>query len=241
MARLIRFALVWLLLAALAGAAYFWVSDYVRRHPQDVPWTEFDLEDPVGVFTSMKLARLSDDPRRCYAILRDAGVPAAAVPPRSVRGSICGYRDGVAFGAGSRFEPDRLVTACPVAAALWKWQRDTLDPTAMRKFGRPLARIEHYGSFECRRVGHRPTGRMSEHATADAVDISGFVLADGTRISVRQGWKGDSPQREFLRDARDGACALFATTLTPDYDAAHFDHFHLDQAPRGKFGAGLCR
>ena len=39
---------------------------------------------------------------------------------------------------------------------------------------------------------------------------------------------------------RDGACGLFATVLSPDYNAAHRDHFHLDQAARGRFG-GVCR
>ncbi len=37
------------------------------------------------------------------------------------------------------------------------------------------------------------------------------------------GLKGD-----FLREVKTGGCQLFGTTLSPDYNAAHADHFHLD-------------
>jgi len=58
---------------------------------------------------------------------------------------------------------------------------------------------------------------------------------------VLRDWKGSQPNAAFLRDVRDGACRLFSTTLSPDYNAAHADHLHLDQAMRGKMGWGLCR
>ena len=90
--------------------------------------------------------------------------------------------------------------------------------------------IDHFGSYNCRHIYGRDAGNWSEHATADAVDIAGFRLADGTRISVARDWKGDGPKAAFLREVRDGACRLFATTLSPDYNAAHRDHLHLDQA-----------
>ena len=34
---------------------------------------------------------------------------------------------------------------------------------------------------------------------------------------------------------------LFATVLSPDYNAAHRDHLHLDQAARGAWGWRACR
>ena len=37
----------------------------------------------------------------------------------------------------------------------------------------------------------------------------------------------------FLKRIRDGACRVFATVLTPDYNEAHKDHLHLDGASRG--------
>jgi len=87
----------------------------------------------------------------------------------------------------------------------------------------------------------RDAGACSEHATADAVDVAGFVLAGGKRITVVRDWQGDDAEARFLHEVRDGACRLFATTLSPDYNAAHRDHLHLDQAERGSWGWRACR
>ncbi len=90
--------------------------------------------------------------------------------------------------------------------------------------------MEHLGSYNCRTI--RGGATISQHATGNAIDIATFILADGTRVTVRDNWTGDNARAAFLRDARDGACDLFATTLSPDYNAAHADHFHLDMAAR---------
>ena len=77
-------------------------------------------------------------------------------------------------------------------------------------------------------------------AQANAIDIAGFVLEGGRRVTLLRDWNSDDPAtRAFLREARDGACDLFATTLSPDYNRAHADHFHLDVAARG--GYRVCR
>jgi hypothetical protein len=121
------------------------------------------------------------------------------------------------------------------------FERDVLQPAAQRHFGQRVAIIDHAGSYSCRRLYGRTEGAFSEHATADALDITGFRLADGTRISVVRDWESGGAKGRFLRDVRDGSCRLFATTLSPDYNAAHADHLHLDQAQRGKIGGSLCR
>mgnify|MGYP003632355300 CR=1 FL=1 len=95
-------------------------------------------------------------------------------------------------------------------------------------------------SYSCRRVYGREEGRWSEHATADAVDVAGFRLEDGTQVSVLRDWDDGGPKSAFLREVRNGACDLFATVLSPDYNAAHRDHLHLDQAERGEKGWRMC-
>src|SRR5688500_16370708 len=69
LARLMRRALWWLLVLILFVAAYLFGREYVRRHPQDVPWTKPDLRHPMGLFTLRKLASLVDRPAQCRALL----------------------------------------------------------------------------------------------------------------------------------------------------------------------------
>ncbi|WP_375392558.1 extensin family protein [uncultured Sphingomonas sp.] len=203
-----------------------------------------DLGDPAGVATGAKLAALADDFPRCRALLDRAGVRYMALPPRH-DGPSCGYADAVRFApGGSRriaFAPANLGIACPVAAALAMWEWDVVQPAALRRFGVAVVAIDHFGSYNCRRISHRDVGAWSEHATADAVDVAGFRFADGRRVTVARDWQPRGPAAEFLHDVRDGACPLFATVLSPDYNAAHHDHLHLDQARRGGWGWRACR
>lgn len=221
------------------------IWSWARRHPQDLPWTPLDLGQPVGMFTGRKLTALGRDFAQCRALLDRAGVQYTALPPRSAEGGRCGYADAVRLKPeGARriaFRPADLGVACPVAAALAMWEWNVVQPAAQARFGRTVVAIEHFGSYSCRRLYGRDAGAFSEHATADAVDIAGFRLSDGTRIGVAADWGDDSARAAFLRDVHAGGCRLFATVLGPDYNAAHRDHFHLDQAERGAMGWRGCR
>ncbi|MGQ0588108.1 MAG: extensin-like domain-containing protein [Sphingosinicella sp.] len=217
---------------------------HARRHPEDMPWTELDLGRPIGLFTGRKLADLADEGQRCQGLMRRAGIAFTALPPRSA-GPQCGYDHAVRFSAGGSREiawrPADLGTNCAVAAALALWEWHVVQPAARRHFGRPVALIEHFGSYACRRIYGRHEGAWSEHARANAVDIAAFVLEGGRRISVVGDWEEEGAEGRFLREVRDGACDVFATVLSPDYNEAHRDHFHLDQAARGAMGWRGCR
>jgi hypothetical protein len=217
----------------------------VRERPELFPWTELDLAHPIGPFTGIKLAGLTDESARCRALLRSARLAETSVPaPRSTEPQ-CRFEDAVRIRPeGDRsidYAPSGLVTACPVAAALALWERDVVQPAARRHFGARVTRIDHSGSFSCRRLYGREGGAFSEHATADAIDIAGFRFDDGSRVTVLRDWRGDDAEAAFLRDVRDGACDLFSSVLSPDYNAAHADHFHLDLAERGAKGWRICR
>jgi hypothetical protein len=54
------------------------------------------------------------------------------------------------------------------------------------------------------------------------------VLADGRRISVKDGWRGMPEEQGFLRDVQSGACAHFTTVLAPGSNVYHYDHIHVD-------------
>lgn len=237
--RLLRALIVLILVGAAGFALYAWA----RANPEDLPWTPLDLSQPIGMFTGRKLAGLTDSPDRCRALLDRAGIEYSALPPRE--SEQCGYDDVVRFGeGGSRsigYAPVDVGVSCPVAAALALWEWHIVQPAARRHFGSRVVGIDHFGSFSCRRLYGRSEGEWSEHATADAIDIAAFRLENGTRISVVNDWSGQPAERAFLREVRDGACSLFATVLSPDYNEAHRDHFHFDQAERGEAGWRACR
>lgn len=239
-----RAALGCLLLLVIVAAAALFARDYISRHPEQFPWTKLDLAHPIGAFTGRKLAALADEPAQCLMLLRNADVEDVPAPPRRA-GPDCGYEDGVQLAAGGaremRYRPTPLVTSCPVAAALFLLEERVIQPAALRHFGSRVTAIEHAGSYSCRRLYGRDEGPFSEHATADALDITGFRVADGTHVSVLRHWDGESARAAFLRDVRDGACRLFSTVLSPDYNKAHADHLHLDQAQRGAMGFRMCR
>jgi hypothetical protein len=119
---------------------------------------------------------------------------------------------------------------CDVARALGDWTRDTLQPAARKAFGARVVKIESMGGYSCRNVIGRPqaAGNRSEHATGNAIDIGGFLLSNGRRVSIVAGWNGMDDERNFLRTVRAGACKRFQTVLSPDYNAAHYNHLHFD-------------
>ena len=216
---------------------------YARNHPEDMPWTPLDLTQPVGAFTGRKLTALVGDGDTCGALMADAGIDFTPLPARS-DGAQCGYDDGVRLTGGAQrisYAPAGLGTSCAVAASLALWEWHVVQPAALDHFGQRVASIDHFGSYSCRRLYGRDEGAWSEHSTANAVDIAGFRLEDGTRIRLISDWDGDGPEAAFLRDVRDGACRLYATVLSPDYNQAHTDHFHFDHADRGPMGWRGCR
>lgn len=124
---------------------------------------------------------------------------------------------------------------CQVASNFTNWARFGVDRAARQILGSPLARIETMGSYACRNIAG--SDRRSAHSTAEAIDVSAFVLADGRRISLSEDWRGGSAaEREFLRVVHRSACKRFGTVLGPDYNRAHEDHFHLEGS-----GPSFCR
>ena len=220
------------LLGAIFLAARAWLAD----HPQHNPWAPFDLRDPPGWATQRKLAALRDDPAECRAALERSGVAYAALPAQGEGPCLRGDRTVLARPPLSPYAPP---TTCAVGAGLELWLRQGLQPAAEDLLGARVARIEHLGAYSCRRLYGRPDAPWSEHATGNALDVAGFVLDDGRRVGVASDWQGEGAEAAFLRRARDEACRMFGTVLSPDYNAAHADHFHFDQARRA-FG-GFCR
>jgi hypothetical protein len=218
----------------LAASAFLAARAWLHDHPQHNPWAPLDLRDPPGWATQAKLAGLRDDPAECRAVLERSDVAFTMLEPL----------DQGQCPRSDRLTLDKLPLArraemtCALGAGLALWTR-RVQPIADTMLGSRIARIEHFGTYSCRRIYGRSTGDWSEHSTGNAIDVAGFVLENGERITVAADWKGDGKNAAFLHRARDEACAIFGTVLSPDYNAAHADHLHLDQAARG--WGGYCR
>ena len=146
-----------------------------------------------------------------------------------------------AAGGRVALRPPALLR-CPMIPQVEHWITNVVEPAALRNFGVPLAEIKVAASYGCRPINHKSGGRLSEHGYANALDVSAFILADGSAVTVKQGWRGDRRQQNFLREVHNGGCQEFSTVLGPNYDGNHNDHFHVDLARRGRDGLGqVCK
>jgi hypothetical protein len=124
---------------------------------------------------------------------------------------------------------------CPLARTFARWAREAVQPAAQQWFGMKVTKIESFGTYSCRPVNGQDGNKLSEHGRANAVDIGAFVLADGRRITVLDGWPSRDPKvRGFLQTVHDAGCRRFGITLGPDANEFHRNHFHFDMG-RGPY------
>ena len=130
--------------------------------------------------------------------------------------------------------------ACPIVSALDHWVGEGVQPAAMRWFGTPVTEIKQISAYSCRGMVGAGGSGISEHAFGNAIDIAAFMFADGRRVTVQAGWHGTPEEQGFLRDVHLAACDHFTTVLAPGYNAAHYNHIHVDLMRRAS-GDRPCR
>ncbi|HET7805019.1 MAG TPA: extensin family protein [Pseudolabrys sp.] len=130
--------------------------------------------------------------------------------------------------------------ACPLVSALDHWVSDGVQPAAMHWFGSQVVEIKQISSYSCRGMVGAGGSGISEHAFGNAIDIAAFTFADGRRVTVQDGWHGTPEEQGFLRDVHLAACDNFTTVLAPGYNAAHYNHIHVDLMRRAN-GDRPCR
>ena len=127
-------------------------------------------------------------------------------------------------------------------AELDQWLADIVQPAAQARFGVPVTQINSMGSYSCRGMNNQYGAQLSEHAFGNALDIGGFVLADGRTIAIVHDWtRGDEQTQAFLRDVHGGACDRFTTVLGPGSNVFHYNHIHVDLAMHGNSSSGPRR
>jgi hypothetical protein len=172
--------------------------------------------------------------------LQAAAVQFSALPNQS-EGKGCRTIDTVKLLDFGTEATNLGAMTCPLAANFTAWAQHAAKPAARLYLGSDLVRIETMGTYNCRNIAGGRSGRLSQHAFGNAVDVSAFILRDGRRISVLNGWHGATAERNFLKRLHASACKRFGTVLGPNYNAAHANHLHFDMAQSMKDGSTFCR
>ena len=230
--------IVWLCLVLVCGFGLFQLHAHPKTPLPDA-WNAtrpLNVTDPETPLTPWKLGRALATPSACLEALATSS-DFAPMDPLEISDN-CHIRNQVRLRGLGSTRLAAVETSCAIALRSAMWVQHDLQPAAQDILGGGLERIEHLGSYNCRpiRTGSSNETRWSTHATAEALDVSGFRFGGGQQISLVRDWDGPGPKGAFLRFARDSACDWFRTTLGPEFNRLHADHFHLQSR-----GWGTCR
>ncbi|CAI8918032.1 extensin family protein [Pseudomonas sp. IT-P176] len=228
---MVKWLKVLVLLLLLVGAGLFGVwRGWLPVSSAWNPWAPLEVQAAPNLLTRYKLMRLRDNPALCDQVLATSGLKFSRQAD-SPTDATCPLHNTLRVSGGEVALSSSFLASCPLAVAFAVFQRHALQPAAQSVYGQAVARVDHLGSFACRNMYNREKAARSQHATANALDIAGFRLADGRTVNVLRDWPQDNADAGFLRQVRDDACEVFNVVLSPDYNAAHRNHFHLDTGP----------
>ncbi len=220
---------LWSLLVFLVAFAAFrqgWWPPWLS------PLPALDLSVSSPWLVDWRIAELKRDRALCMRVLRPPHVTAAAVPSRPIQGG-CGWTNAVRISNAGGAALSVGTVSCEVAAGIALWLAHDVQPLAQSLLGSRVVSVQHMGTFACRDIRGRKTwiAARSQHALANALDIAGFRLADGRRITVLRHWPGVGAEARFLKEIHARACKYFRVAIGPEYNALHRDHFHYDRGP----------
>ncbi len=221
----------WFLLAlVLAGCTLVLRQGWLPARYTPLP--AIDLANDNNWFADWRLAELKYERGLCRSVMIRPAIIARPVDDKPLSNG-CGWVNGVRIkrAGGASISVGRI--SCEAGAALALWIAHDVQPLAKAILGAPVSSIKHLGTYSCRNIIGRPFWRKtrSQHATANAIDISGFKLANGSRVSVKKHWKGKGKKARFLRAVHERACRYFRVAIGPEFNSAHHDHFHYDRGP----------
>lgn len=216
-----------LALVALVIVAAFWFGFVPQRIS---PFSPLSLDEPSPWFLDARLATLRHDAPLCQAVLSAPNAVASPIPPKPYAAG-CGWTNGVRISSAGGADIGLNPITCEMAVAAALWVKHEVQPVAEKIFGRRVTKIRDMGTYDCRNIvgNKRWVDMRSQHATANAWDIAGFTLEGGQYISVQRDWRGSKAEARFLHEVHSRACRYFRVALSPDFNAAHHDHFHLDR------------
>jgi hypothetical protein len=200
--------------------------------PAHEPLSDAGVKDEQGKPAEQAEAPKPPEPSACRLALTDAIAIAPSIPPIHGPGA-CGGDDLVRLEAVV-VSPEQHVALkppailrCTMATAIANWVREDAAPLAV-SLGSILSAVDNYDSYECRGRNRIVGAKLSEHGLANALDVRGLKLANGTMLSLTD--------RTLSRDTREkvlaSVCSRFMTVLGPGSDWYHEEHIHLDLAER---------
>jgi hypothetical protein len=178
---------------------------------------------------------------QCFLELTSSNLAIAELLPPVKEQDGCGADDLVRVHAvilqrANRVELKPAPTLrCRLAIELSKWIRQDLAAEVL-PLGAKLSDIENDGSYECRPRNNVPDAPISEHGSANAIDIRSFKLTDGKRYEFTDALVNEAVRKSI----KASACARFTTVLGPGSDGYHEQHIHLDLKER-RNGFRLCQ
>lgn len=131
---------------------------------------------------------------------------------------------------------------CETALSLARFMQEMIVPAvrvALADKGE-LKAIHQASAYVCRNRNSAETGKISEHARGNAIDIAALEFENGMVPMVIAAEDDGTLAAAFQRSVNASACLFFTTVLSPGSDAAHQDHLHLDVMTR-KDGYRFCR
>ncbi|MGO4198519.1 extensin family protein [Rhizobium sp. YAF28] len=182
------------------------------------------------------------DHAECTRELQSLGVVFRETP-RIDDGNGCGIDKPIIVSQalpGITLKPEATLR-CPTALALARWMKGSVIPTASVALPESgdITTINQASAYICRLRNGADTGKISEHARGNAIDIASFSFKKGEDVAVRSRREDSTLTGAFQRTVSAAGCLYFNTVLDPESDAAHETHFHLDVIER-KGGFRYC-
>jgi hypothetical protein len=182
------------------------------------------------------------DHAECTRELQSLGVVFRETP-RIDDGNGCGIDKPIIVSQalpGITLKPEATLR-CPTALALARWMKGSVIPTASVALPESgdITTINQASAYICRLRNGADTGKISEHARGNAIDIASFSFKKGEDVAVRSRREDSTLTGAFQRTVSAAGCLYFTTVLDPESDAAHETHFHLDVIER-KGGFRYC-
>jgi len=139
---------------------------------------------------------------------------------------------GVDFQYVEHDSPRPMYMSCHLANAL-------ADLSVLLR-ERNVTTVGHIGTYNCRQIGN--TDELSQHGLGLAIDLKWFRTADGHVYDVEDHWEHDTEdfrtaEGRWLYELGQDMFRrrVFNIVLTPNFNAAHDNHFHVDLTAGARF------